>query len=71
MKFRIKEVEHDEWCRYSGQWKKVTYFYPQYRRFFFWCNFKEWYRGVKWMRRWTPQYRYREEAEQFIKNITK
>jgi hypothetical protein len=59
MKYRVKEV-------YDAGLK---WYYPQYKNFFFWRNFEEWYRGVKWMRRWEPFFKTQSEAEHFLKKI--
>jgi len=66
MKYRIKEVLHDDWNRFEKKWEIATYYYPQYKKFLFWRNFKEYYLGVKWVRSWAPHYKYREQAENFI-----
>lgn len=56
MKYRIKEVVAD-----GGRW-----YYPQRKSFLFWSNFEDWYRGVKWMRKWVPFFENREGAEKYL-----
>ncbi len=56
MKYRVKEVEE------AG----ATWYYPQYRKFVFWRNFQECYRGVKWVRWWSPFFISREGAVTFL-----
>lgn len=56
MKYRIREVTD------AGR----KWYYPQYKNFVFWRNFEEWYRGVKWLRRWEPAFDTMEGAEKFL-----
>jgi len=42
------------------------WYYPQYKRFIFWRNFRECYCGVKWVRWWSPFFDTVEDAERFL-----
>ena len=67
MQYRIKEVKQEAYFRYLDEkWHEITVYYPQYKRLFFWRNFKEIGRGPKWVYTYEPYFRYREEAEKFL-----
>ena len=70
MKFRIKEVMEDRWFHYLKQWHRIPVYYPQYKRFLFWRNFREWCRGPKWRSQITPSFKYKEDAEAFLRTKT-
>jgi hypothetical protein len=70
MKYRIQEVKQEAYFRYlDKKWQEITVYYPQYKKWLFWKNFEEAGIGPKWIYKYAPYFRYKEEAEKYLNEI--